>query len=86
MQRVQVKLSDEQAAHLARRAATKGTTVAGAIRDAIDAQLAADERQRRIDIALAALEKPAFRSILADPSESHEESLARAVEERIGRR
>jgi hypothetical protein len=85
MQRVQVQLSDEQAAHLARRAATRGTTIAGAILDAVDAQLAADEKQRRIDVALAALKKPAFRSVLADPSESLEESLARAVEERIGR-
>jgi len=86
MPRVHVQISDEQAANLARHAATKGTTIADAIREAIDAQLAADEKQRRIEVALAALKKPAFRSVLTDPSESHEESLARAVEERIGRR
>ena len=86
MQRVQLRISDEQAAHLSRRAAASGTTIAGAIRAAIDAQRATDEKQRRIDVALAALKKPAFRSVLTDPSESHEESLARAVEERIGRR
>ena len=86
MQRVQVQLSDEHAAHLARRAAAKGTTIAGAIRDAIEAQLATDERQHRIDVALAALKKPGFRSVLADPSETHDESIARAIEERIGRR
>jgi hypothetical protein len=85
MARVQVQISDEQTAHLKRRAAATGTTLAGAIRAAIDAQLAADEKQHRIDVALAALKKPAFRSVLANPSESHEESLARAVEERIGR-
>lgn len=86
MQRVQVQLSDEQAAYLARRAAATGTTMAGAIRDTIQAQLASDEKQRRIEVALAALEKPAFRSVLSDATETFEESLARAVEERIGRR
>ena len=86
MQRVQVQVTDEQAAHLARRAATKGTTIAGAIRDAIDAQLASDERQRRIDVALAALRKPAFRSDVPDLSENHDEYFVQAIEERIGRR
>lgn len=85
MQRVQLTLSDEQAAYLARRAAANRTTVADALRDVIEAQLAADEAQRRIDVALAALKKPGFRSVLADRSESHEESLTRAIEDRIRR-
>ncbi len=85
MPRVQVQVTEEQAAHLARRAAASGTSVATAIREAIDAQLAADEKQRRIEVALLALKKPAFHSILVDPSESHEESIVRAIEERIGR-
>ena len=86
MQRVQVQLSEEQATHLARRASEKGTTVAGAIRDAIDAQLVADERQRRIDVALAALQKPAFHSGVPDLVENHDEYFVQAIEERIGRR
>lgn len=86
MQRVQVRLSNEQAAHLSRRAAAKGISVGDAILEAVQEQLAADERERRIEVALAALEKPPFRPVLADPSETHEESIVRAIEERIGRR
>ena len=86
MQRVQATVSEEQAAHLARRAAVKGTTIAAAIRDAIEEQLVADERQRRIDVALAALKKPAFHADVPDLSENHDEYFAQAIEERIGRR
>jgi hypothetical protein len=86
MQRVQVRLSDAQAAHLTRRAAAKGATLADMIRDAIDEQLVADERQRRIDVALAALKKPAFRADVPDLSENHDEYFVQAIEERIGRR
>jgi hypothetical protein len=85
MQRVQLQVTDEQLAHLQRRSAATGESVPGVIRAAIDAQLAADEQQRRVEVALRALEKPAFHS-LVDPSESHEESIVRAIEERIGRR
>lgn len=86
MQRVQVRLSDDHAAHLARRAAAKGITVGDAILEAVEEQLLADEKQRRIEVALAALKKPPFRSVLTDLSESHEESIVRGIEERIGRR
>jgi hypothetical protein len=86
MQRVQLKLSDAHAAHLARRAAATGTTVTAAIRDAIEAQLAGDEKQRRIDVALAALEKPAFHGDVTDLAENHDEYFVQAIEERIGRR
>jgi hypothetical protein len=86
MQRVQVQVTDEQAAHLARRAAAKGTTVAGTIREAIDAQLAADEKQWRIEVALVALRKPAFHSDVPDLAENHDKYLAQAIEERLGPR
>lgn len=86
MERVQVTLSEEHAAHLARRAAAKGTTKADAIREAIEAQLLADERQRRIDVALAALRKPAFHSDVPDLVENHDEYFVQGIEERIGRR
>ena len=85
MERVQVVLSDVQAAHVSRRAAEKGTTKADAIREAIDAQLLADERQRRIDVALAALRKPAFHSDVPDLVKNHDEYFVQGIEERIGR-
>lgn len=72
--------------HLDRRAAATGKRVAEIIREAIDAQRQADEKQRRIDVALAALDKPAFRSGLTDLSENHDEYFVQGIEERIGRR
>lgn len=86
MERVQVLLSEAHSAHLSRRAAEKGTTKADAIREAIEAQLLADERQRRIEVALAALKKPAFHSDVPDLVENHNEYFVQAIEERIGRR
>lgn len=86
MRRVQVQVTDEQAAHLERRGTATGTTVATVIRQAIDAQLAADEKQRRIDVARAALKKPAFHSDVPDLVENHDEYFVQAIEERIGRR
>jgi predicted DNA-binding protein len=86
MQRVQLQMTDEQAAHLQRRSSATGKSVATVIRELIDDQRAADEKQRRIDIALAALKKPAFHSGLADFSENHDEYFVQAIEERIGRR
>ena len=85
MRRVQVQVSDEQAAHLERRGAATGATVATVIREAIDAQLAADERQRRIDVALAALEKPAFDSGLTDVAENHDEYIGQVLDEELER-
>jgi hypothetical protein len=85
MTRVQVTLSRPQAAHLTRRAAAKGISVRDAIVEAVEEQLVADERQRRIEVALVALTKPAFRPLITDPSETKEESIVRAIEERIGR-
>ena len=86
MRRVQLQVTDEQATHLDRRSEATGKTVASVVLDLIDAQRAADEQQRRIDIALAALEKPAFHSGLTDFSENHDEYFVQAIEERIGRR
>jgi hypothetical protein len=86
MRRVQLQVTDEQAAHLDRRSAATGKSVATVIRELIDDQRASDERQRRVDIALAALKKPAFHSGLTDFSENHDEYFVQAIEERIGRR
>ena len=85
MQRVQVRLSDRQAAHLSRRAAAKGISVGDAILEAVQEQLAADEKQRRIEVALAALEKPPFRSGLTDLAENHDEYIGQALDEEVER-
>lgn len=85
MQRVQVRLSDKEAAHLSRRAAAKGISVGDAILEAVQEQLAADEKQRRIEVALAALEKPPFRSGLTDIAENHDEYLGQILDEEIER-
>lgn len=85
MRRVQVQVTDAEAAHLERRAAATRTTVATVIREAIDAQLAADEKQRRIDVALAALEKPAFHSGLTNIAENHDEYLGQILDEEVER-
>jgi hypothetical protein len=86
MRRVQLQVTDDQAAHLQRRSAATGKSVATQIRELIDDQRAAEERQRRIDVALGALKKPAFHSGLADFAENHDEYFVQAIEERIGRR
>ncbi len=85
MRRVQLQVTDEQAIDLDRRSAATGKTVATVILDLIDAQRAADERQRRIDIALAALEKPAFHSGLTDISENHDEYIGQILDEEVER-
>lgn len=85
MRRVQLQVTDEQASHLDRRSAATGKPVATVILDLIDAQRAADEKQRRIDIALAALEKPAFSSGLPDIAENHDEHLGQLLDEEVER-
>ena len=85
MRRVQLRVTDEQATHLDRRSAATGKTVATVILDLIEAQFAADEKQRRIDIALAALDKPAFHSGLTDLAENHDEYVGQALDEEVER-
>lgn len=85
MRRVQLHVTDEQAIYLDRRSAATGKTVATVILDLVDAQRAADEKQRRIDVALAALEKPAFRSGLKDIVENHDEYIGMGLDEEVER-
>jgi hypothetical protein len=85
MRRVQLQVTDEQATHLDRRSAATGQTVATVILELIDAQRTADEQQRRIDVALAALEKPAFHSGLTDLSENHDEYIGQLLDEEVER-
>ena len=73
MERVQVMLTEQQVGALRRRAAASGRSIAALTRDAIEAWIAADERQRRIDRALAAV--GGFHSGLGDLAENHDRYL-----------
>jgi hypothetical protein len=66
MKHVQIELDDDLTSYIERRAASAGEGLAAAIVGIIKRDRANDERQRRIDIALAALTKPASRSIGSD--------------------
>ena len=85
MRRVHIQVTDAQADHLDRRSVESGKPVAAVILDLIDAQRAADEQQRRIDIALAALEKPGFHSGLTDIAENHDEYIGQLLDEEVAR-
>jgi hypothetical protein len=78
MQRVQIQFTDEQVAALHERARASGRPIAGIVREAVDAWIAADERQSRFDRALAAI--GSFRSGLSDLSTNHDEYFVEAVE------
>jgi hypothetical protein len=85
MRRVQLEVTDEQAEHLDQRSAALGKSVAAVVLDLIDAQRAADEQQRRVDIALAALKKRAFHSGLTDIAENHDEYIGQLLDEEVER-
>lgn len=85
MRRVQLDLDDDLATYLEQRSAATGAGVATAILDMVAAQRAADERQHRIDVALAALEKPPFRSGLGDVAENHDEYIRQILDEEVER-
>jgi len=85
MRRVHLELNDEQAIDLDRRSASSGKSVATLILELVDAKRTADERQRRIDIALAALEKPPFRSGLTDVAENHDDYIGQILDEEVER-
>jgi plasmid stability protein len=86
MRRVQIQLPEEQFNRLEARAAAAGESVSAAVRHALDAQDAADEKLRRIDVARAAIRNARYSSGLPDVSENHNEYFVQAIEERIGRR
>jgi hypothetical protein len=85
MRRVHLELNDEQAIDLDRRSASTGKSVATLILELVDAKRMADERQRRIDVALAALEKPPFRSGLTDVAENHDDYIGQILDEEVER-
>jgi plasmid stability protein len=84
MKRMQIQVTDAQFAGLQARAARADRPVAALVRDALDAYLSDEEQRRRIERALKAI--GGYRSGLGDVSENHDEYLAQAIEERIGRR
>ena len=85
MRNVHLELDDERERYLEGRAAASGESVATVILGLVDAQRAVDERQRRIEIALAALDKPPFHSGLTDVSENHDEYIGQILDEEVER-
>ena len=77
MERVQVQLTEPQVAALRRRSEATGRSIAALTRDAIEAWIAADERERRIDRALSAV--GGFHSGLGDLAENHDRYLDEAM-------
>ena len=85
MTHVQLDLDDELVSYVERRAASTGEGLAAAILDIIRADRANDEHQRRIDVALAALRKPAFHSDVPDLAENHDEYIGQILDEEVER-
>lgn len=73
MERVQVQLTDSQLDVLRRRSDATGKSLAALVREAVAAWIADDERQQRIDRALAAI--GGFHSGLGDLAENHDRYL-----------
>jgi hypothetical protein len=86
MRRVQVQLEDDVAGYLADRASREDRSIGELMGDIVRRERTRDDRQRRIDIALAALEKPAFSSGLGDVSERHDEYFVQGLEEEMRER
>jgi hypothetical protein len=85
MARVQLELTEEQAAALERRSATTGESVPALLLGLVDQVVADDERQRRIEVALSAIDSLTFRSGLSDLSENHDEYIGQALDEEVER-
>jgi hypothetical protein len=73
MRRMQVQFTDEQARALQARASESRRPIAAVVRDAVDALIAADQRHRRHERAVAAI--GGFHSGLGDLAERHDDYL-----------
>ncbi len=85
MVRVRLDLSEEQAAALERRSAATGESIPALLLGLVDRVVADDERQRRVDTALAALKSLTFHSGLPDLAENHDEYIGQALDEEVER-
>jgi len=85
MTRVQLDLDDDLTAYVERQSQVAGESLAATIIDILSASRDSDEQQRRIDIALAALRKPGFRSDLPDLVENHDEYIGQILDEEVER-
>jgi len=74
MIRVQVQLTEQQAAKVRRLADDRGVSVAALVRDAVDELTETSEQEARWERALATVGK--YRSGLGDVSERHDDYLA----------
>lgn len=85
MARVRLDLNEEQAAALERLSTATGESVPTLLLGLVDGIVADDERRRRVDKALAALERLKFHSGLRDLAENHDEYIGQALDEEVER-
>jgi hypothetical protein len=85
MPRVHIELDDDLTAYLKREANAAGESLAARITGILAASRDSDEHQRRIEIAIAALEKPAFRSDVPDLGENHDEYIGQILDDEVER-
>jgi hypothetical protein len=74
--RTQISMTEEQAEGLRRLAAARRRSQAALLRDALDALLEADRRERRLERARRSI--GAFSSGYSNTSEDHDEALVEA--------
>jgi len=86
MRRIQVQLTEEQERRLRRKANSSGRSLARVIRDAVDRYVVEDDREARIQRALAAMGRYSDRAGATDMSVNHDRYLADAYEEQVKRR
>lgn len=86
MKRIQVQITEEQEKALRRKARASGRSIAGIIRDAVDRYVARDERECRIQRALAAMARFRDSGGATDVSVNHDRYLAEIYKAQLRRR
>jgi hypothetical protein len=86
MKRIQIQLTERQEKALRHRASVSDRSLSAVIRDAVDRYVAEDDREGRINRAIAAMRR-GFRDRdgARDVAENHDLYLADALEEQIRR-
>jgi predicted DNA-binding protein len=85
MKRIQVQLTEEQERRLRKRASASGTSIARAIREAVDRYVSEDDREARIQRALAVMSRFRDRDEADDLGANHDRYLAEIYGEQIRR-
>jgi hypothetical protein len=84
MRRRQIQFTEDQELALQARADGTGQTFTAVVREVVDKWRIDDERRAVVERAKVAI--GGYHSGLHDVSENHDEYIAQAIEERIGRR